>query len=115
MLAVAACAACSLLVDTGDLDQPTGAAKDGGHDSAAIVGDGGKSTPDGADAGNDVTSPAFCASHPGVIFCDDFDQPNRTDLRTEGWAPNNESYPIGVPTTTQFFSAPRSARLVWDW
>lgn len=137
----AACAACSLLVDTGDLQSGDGPSSDGGTDSssnvradATVDGTDGASktdsgTPiDGGDAGTDANAPAeagvdsgvdasglgFCASHPGALFCDDFDQPGRTDLRTEGWTPFYD-YPLGALVTTQFFSAPRSVRFVQDW
>jgi hypothetical protein len=118
MLAFTACAACSLLVDTDDLDKPTGGASDGGPESAAIIpAEASISIPNeaGTDGSSDAAPPRFCASHANAILCDDFDQPNRTDLRTEGWTPNFAPYPMGAPTTAQFFSPPQSARIVWDW
>jgi hypothetical protein len=118
MLAFMACAACSLLVDTNDLDKPTAPARDSGSDSAVIVPAEASittRTEAGVEASSDAAAPRFCASHANAILCDDFDQPNRTDLRTEGWTPNIPPNPMGAPTTAQFFSPPQSARIVWDW
>jgi hypothetical protein len=117
MLAFTACAACSLLVDTDGLDNAT-PAPDAGADSAIVVpAEASVTTPDdaGRDTSPDAPTPGFCASHPDAILCDDFDQPNRTDLRTEGWTPNLPPNPIGEITSAQFFSPPASARVVWDW
>jgi hypothetical protein len=58
-------------------------------------------------------SPGFCASLStvaGVVFCDDFDEEDRADLSTRGWAPLG-AYPTGVLTTDHALSPPRGARL----
>lgn len=124
IVAFGACAACSLLVDTGDLDEPASGASDAGPDVPPIVPadatvapgkDGDVSSDTGTSDGDAASGPGFCASHPGALFCDDFDQPDRTDLRTEAWAPTLNNYPIATPFTGQFYSSPRSARILFDW
>lgn len=122
LIAIVACAACSFLIDTDGLDSPGANTKDGGQDSApnvladASVGGENDALADAPNVGDarDANVP-FCEAHEGALLCDDFDQPDRTQIKSEGWTYIYSNFPIGEPSTAQFFSPPRSARLQWDY
>ena len=81
--------ACSLFVDLSDLSDGGAGLGDGGD--AALV-DGANDAADGQttiDAGNgdagDGSTLGFCASHPGVTFCSDFDESDDPDAVPAPW------------------------------
>lgn len=121
--AYAACAACSLLVDTDGLDDPTadaGLPKPLGPDAHVELADADVGKTEDApapsvEAGADAETLGFCERHAGAaLFCDDFDQPGRTNMKSEGWG-GVYDYKLGDPTPTKFFSPPQSAYLNWNW
>jgi hypothetical protein len=63
---------------------------DGGHDSGPTTGDAGSDAPADASEAGPTT---FCQGHPGLTFCDDFDEPGTlwTDGGTGPWTLINGS------------------------
>jgi len=74
----------------------------------------------GVDAGvatrdSEAPSPGFCATLDAsdVVFCDDFDQPNRMSLAMEGWGPVSSAVD-GVIEDASAYSHPNGASFSFD-
>jgi hypothetical protein len=92
----------------------------GASDSASSAGDAGGQGEAGGDKGDaggesDAASSPFCATNRGdaTVFCDDFDEPGRTDVGAGGWSAF-QPFPTGEVVTEKFTSPPQAARFACD-
>jgi hypothetical protein len=112
-LAVSIVLGCQLI---GGIDDRTIATDTPDANNAGLFGDASADSPSADSSLLDAAvadAAAFCASQDAsnVVFCDDFDQPDRTAMSQTGWAPTSE--PVGEIVRDKVFSPPGAARFTY--